>query len=254
MTETEQKTEARGMPVWQMISSVLLAVAVGLCIIISAQIMAKGYVNLAGFSMFRVVTGSMEPEIPTGAALICHKTALADIRRGDIICYRTEVSDIKGEIVTHRVVDIVMDEDGSIALETQGDANITPDPYLVREENLVGRVIWYTGKGSLFNNVLSFLSGKIGFFACIVFPVLLAAGLILQNSVNNLYKEIARVQAELRRAEQEAPEEDKPLEGYATLTQRDYDEILETVRSQLLKELTGHEDSGHTETTEERSE
>lgn len=236
---------------WQIFSSALLTAAVGFCIIISVQIMHRGYVNLAGFSMFRVVTGSMEPTLSTGSALICRKVKIESVREGDIVCYRTEASEIAGEIVTHRVVSVETESNGSLALETKGDANITADPYLVRQENLVGRVVWYSGKGSVFTGMLSFLSGKIGFFACIVFPVLLAAGLILQNSVKNLYREIGEVRRELLRAEMEKAQEDEPLEGYTTLTKKDYDEILETVRSQLLKELSGHDSMGHTETTEE---
>ena len=241
----------RKLTFWQIFSSVLLTAAVGLCMIISVQIMRYGYVNLAGFSMFRVVTGSMEPTIPTGSALICRAVKIDAIEEGDIICYRTEVADIAGEIVTHRVVAVETAADGGRTLETRGDANLTSDPYLVRQENLVGRVVWYSGKGSVFTDMLSFLSGKVGFFACIVFPVLLAAGLILQNSVKNLYREIGEVRRELLRAEQEKAAEEEPLEGYTTLTKKDYDEILETVRSQLLKELSGHDAMGHTETTEE---
>lgn len=251
------KQEERGvLTAWYIISSVFLAAAVGLCMFISVQVAANGYANIAGFSMFRVVTGSMEPTISVGEALICRSVAIEDIEVGDIVCYRTEVAEIRGAVVTHRVVAVETDENGSLYLMTRGDSNIVADPYPVREDDLVGQVIWYSGKESVVTNVLSFLTGKIGFLTCIVFPVLLAAGLILQSSVKNLHQEVLRVKRELDReedlhpsredgAENEAREESAqsgmaPMPGYTVLTQADYDEILEAVRAELIEELQNY--------------
>ena len=52
------------------ISSLILVAAVFLCLCASVQVVTKGYVSIGGYSMFRVVTGSMEPTIHTGAILI----------------------------------------------------------------------------------------------------------------------------------------------------------------------------------------
>ena len=38
--------------------TVLLVLVVGLCLYVTLQVMTKGYVNLFGYSMFRVVTGT----------------------------------------------------------------------------------------------------------------------------------------------------------------------------------------------------
>ena len=252
----EEATDREISPVWYVVTSVFLAVAVGLCMLISVQVAANGYANIAGFSMFRVVTGSMEPTISVGEALICRSMAIEDIEVGDIVCYRTAVAEIKGAVVTHRVVAVETDEKGTLYLMTQGDANITVDPYPVKEDELVGRVIWYSGKESVITNILSFLTGKIGFLTCIVFPVLLAAGLILQSSVKSLHQEVMRVRSELDRAEElhlcqpdqaeHEPQEKTydnaahPMEGYTVLTQEDYDEILEAVRAELIEELQNY--------------
>lgn len=217
------------------ISSVFLAAAAAICMIFALQVVSKGYVEIGGYSMFRVVTGSMEPTISTGSVLICKKTAITQIETGDIVCYRTRVAEIYGSIVTHRVADIRKDENGKIYLETRGDANVSSDPYYVNESNLVGRVMWYSGKESVINNMLSFLSGKIGFLVCIVFPILIVSGLVMQSAVKSLQMDLALARQELK--QEEASKELLP--GYTTLTYADYEEIYQSLRKELLEELNG---------------
>ena len=79
--------------------------------IFSIQVVSKGFVTVGGYSTFRVVTGSMEPTISTGALLICKNTPIEKIEEGEIICYRSEAEEIYGSIVTHRVV-AVYEKDG----------------------------------------------------------------------------------------------------------------------------------------------
>ena len=50
--------------------TVLLILVVLLCLFVTVQVVSQGYVNVAGYSLFRVVTGSMEPTIPVGALLV----------------------------------------------------------------------------------------------------------------------------------------------------------------------------------------
>ena len=83
------------------------------------QVLSKGYVNIGGFMMFRVVTGSMEPTMPTGTLLITREVDIETVALDDIVCFRTRVSEIWGKIVTHRVVDIMETAEG-ILLETKG--------------------------------------------------------------------------------------------------------------------------------------
>lgn len=234
----------RGTALWCVFTSLLLAAAIGLCVFVSIQVRTTGYVDIGGFSLFRVVTGSMEPTITTGELLLCRTAGIESIAVGEIVCYRTEISKINDAVITHRVVEIGTDKNGSTYLVTQGDANLVADAHLVQSEDLIGRVVWYSGKESVLNDVLSFLTSKIGFLTCIVLPVMLAAGLILQSSVKNLYQEIAYFKRELascaEEAEREAKEENGKaavLQGYTVLTQEDYEELLRKVQAELIEEL-----------------
>lgn len=121
--------------------TVMLVLAVALCLYTAIQVLSNGYVNLGGIMMFRVVTGSMEPTIPVGALLVTKQVDISTIQVDDIICFRTQVSEIWGKIVTHRVVDLWQTEAGTLLLETKGDANLVADGYLVDRTNFVGKVI-----------------------------------------------------------------------------------------------------------------
>lgn len=170
--------------------TILLILAVVLCLYATIQVLSYGYVNIGGFMLFRVITGSMEPTIPVGSLLLTRQVDIESIQLEDIICFRTEVSEIWGKIVTHRVVDVFRSEFGGALLATKGDANLAVDGYLVDQTNYVGKVIWHTGDGSVLANILSLLTSKIGFLACIVLPTLLLASLIMRDSVINIRKEL----------------------------------------------------------------
>lgn len=220
-----------------LLSSVFLTVAVCICLLVSVQVARNGYVNLFGYSCFRVITGSMEPTIPVGAVLISRETNILEIESGDIICYRTEVSEIHGSIVTHRVLEAGYDSNGNYALITKGDANASADPFLVRSTNLIGRVVWYSGAESAVTVILAVLSGKIGFLACVVIPILLLSTMVMQRCAKNLYSEIGEVRRTLKKEQ----EDNELLPGYSTLTRSDYEEIYESIKADLLKELLGND-------------
>ena len=230
MEESRQSRLQRQM---SLLVTVLLVLAVALCLYTAIQVLSNGYVNLGGFMMFRVVTGSMEPTIPVGALLVTQQVEIDSIQMNDIICFRTQVSEIWGKIVTHRVVGIWESEAGSLLLETKGDANLVADGYFVDRMNFVGKVIWHTGDGSVLANVLALFTSKIGFLGCIVFPSLLIAAMILKDSVSSIRQELQMV-LELEQLQQKPSWEDDPLCG---MTQEEYNEMYERIRAELMEEL-----------------
>ena len=221
--------------------TVLLVLAVCLCLYATVQVLSKGYVNICGFMMFRVVTGSMEPTIPVGSLLITREVDIESIRLDDIICFRTQVAEIWGKIVTHRVVGITESGLGEVLLETKGDANLTADGYLVDSSNFVGKVVWHTGDGSVLADIFSLFTSKIGFLGCIALPCLLLASLILKSSVNSIRHELLMAVEIERREKASAPAD--PLCG---MTEEEYNEMYERIKAELIEELM-QVDELHTE-------
>lgn len=210
--------------------SIFLVLSVLLCLYVVVQVMSNGYVSFGGFMMFRVVTGSMEPTIPTGALMVTQQVDIEAVALNDIVCFRTQETEIWGSIVTHRVVE-VLDLGENILLRTQGDANLVADGHLVTRDNFIGKVIWHTGDGSVVASIFSFFTNQIGFLGCIVFPCLLLAGVILKDSVSSIRKEMQEVMESI---EEDEDWQNDPLCG---MTQEEYDEMYQRIRAELIEEL-----------------
>lgn len=110
-------------------------------------------VKVFGKSVLRVVTGSMESSIHVGDYIIVENTDTDTLQEGDIISFYSEQSDIKGLLVTHRIIG--KNPDGSFV--TKGDANPVADSVTVRPERIVGK---YTHKSRFFIWVNSFANTR----------------------------------------------------------------------------------------------
>lgn len=221
--------------------TVLLIFAVLLCLWVIFQVIGKGYVNLFGYSLFRVVTGSMEPTIPVGSLLVCKQVGMEAVQVEDIVCFRAQESAIFGQMVTHRVTGIFTAADGGLLFETRGDANLTADGFLVSQTNFVGKVVWHTGASSVLSSVFSFFSNKIGFLACIVIPILLLGGLLMKDCVSNIRLELQKAMDELER------ETIAPPEPLVELTEEERNEMYERIRAELIEELMQGAEQSKTE-------
>ena len=83
-----------------------------------------------------IATGSMEKEICVGDVAIIQKCKGNDVNVGDIIEYQME-----GYTVIHRIIE-KKQENGEFRFVTKGDNNISPDSEIVRENQLIGKVIF----------------------------------------------------------------------------------------------------------------
>lgn len=208
------------------LSTVLLVLVCILCVYVVIQVLTQGYVNFFGYSVFRVVTGSMEPTISPGALLISKETPLEEIQVGDIICFRSREANMLGKSITHRVTGIYQ-SGTQLCLETRGDANPAADALPVLQSNLIGKVITYTGQNNVLADVMSFLTSGMGFMICIVLPCLWICGLILQECIGKIRDELSHVMDDMIQEEQTPQPE---------ISQEEYDRIYEKVRQEVLAE------------------
>ncbi len=247
-----------------LVTVVLIAVVIFFVFVV-VQTMSKGYVSLFGRSVFRVATGSMEPTISVGALLISEETPIEKIKLEDVICFRSRESDMYGQIITHRVVQIDVTDDGKVALTTRGDANPYNDTREVTEENYIGLVTSYTKKDSFLAAAYSLLSTGKGFLILVVFPVLLIAGWILGSSVSNIRKELAALEkqveqvskgsdkgvaegAEANAADQASVSEVRSLQSM--LSEEDYRALCDRLKEELLEEVKGRGEEGERQSSQ----
>lgn len=118
--------------------------------------------RLFGCEIYHVISGSMEPSIPTGSVVYVKETEASEIQTDDVIAYYS--SEDTGAIITHRVVQnrVVSGE-----FITKGDANDKEDVTPVSYERLIGKVILSIPFLGSVLTVISGTSGKI-FVGCLI--------------------------------------------------------------------------------------
>ena len=98
-----------------------------------------------------IATGSMEKEICVGDVAIIKKCNSNDVNVGDIIEYQME-----GYTVVHRIIE-KRQNNGKFSFITKGDNNNTPDRDEVKEDQLIGKVIFkikYIGYPAIWMHLL----------------------------------------------------------------------------------------------------
>ena len=106
-------------------------------LIILALVFGEG--GFMKYSWFRVMSDSMEREIPRNSLVITKKINPVLIQMGDTITFIN-----KGGInVTHKVVRVICDNSG-IVFETKGTENTISDPQPVPAKDIIGVVVYHT--------------------------------------------------------------------------------------------------------------
>lgn len=172
--------------------NIIVDVLIVLVLIISAFVLisvfsttkgGEGVPNLFGKAPVSVLTDSMKGDASDnfnkGDLLICDvvdEKANNQFKVGDIVTFRQDVDkDGKQDLVTHRI--FKQNEDGSF--QTKGDNNVTYD------QNPAGTVvfgniassdilaIYHGSKIGGMGTALDFLRSPMGFFVCILLPMIL---------------------------------------------------------------------------------
>ncbi len=160
---------------------ILTGIGIVLCVIlipilvINCTLIIKSYTNkdqvpsISGIFPMIILTDSMYPEFESGDLIICNTADPEDIKTGDVICFY----DPEGNgtaTVTHRVQEVVTDDEGNLAWITKGDANNTEDLPTVPAKNLIG--VYKTRLKGL-GNVAMFMQTTQGLIICVICPIIL---------------------------------------------------------------------------------
>lgn len=125
------------------LSKLVLALTFAVAIIAASFSVPK----IFGINPYVILSGSMEPGIPTGSVVYID-THDKDVHEGDIIAFQSGSG--KGAMVTHRAVKI--NEDGTIT--TKGDNNEVEDLAPLSPEYVVGKYTFHIPKlGAIMNEL-----------------------------------------------------------------------------------------------------
>lgn len=111
--------------------ALIAVVAVGLSSVVIGRVLP-----MLGHPVYVVAGPSMEPAIRVGSAVILDRVAGADLAVGDVVSLRSGAG---RAIFTHRIIRLA-ERDGTLWLETKGDANEASDPSITPASAVIGRV------------------------------------------------------------------------------------------------------------------
>lgn len=164
------------------ITNIFSWIIVFFVVIIASVLVVSTFNTPVGVRVFSVLSGSMEPTIPT-ASLVITKSQ-NDYAENDVVTVRSERT--AKETVTHRIVKVEKDEEtGKVNYQLKGDANKQADGELVDKNRVVGKVI---GHIPFAGRLVSFAQTQMGFIFLIVIPATLIAYSELMSIKNESIK------------------------------------------------------------------
>jgi signal peptidase I len=83
--------------------------------------------HVLGYRTMTMLTGSMAPEINPGDVTIVTPIKVSDVTEGMVITYHRPIED--HSLVTHRVISVETSANGTVTVQTKGDANQAADPW-----------------------------------------------------------------------------------------------------------------------------
>ena len=148
--------------VCRILGTVILLAVLAVCLPLSLP-------KLAGYQVYDVISGSMEPAIPVNSVVFVKEAVPEDLQPGEIVAYQSS-----GSVVVHRLVENHVVEGELI---TKGDANAEPDPLKVSYGSVLGTVTAHVPLIGIYAGALNTLTGKLyafGFVAAAAMLYLLA--------------------------------------------------------------------------------
>ena len=156
--------------------------------------------SIAGYTLFRITTGRMEPTYPVDTLILVKKTDPSRIQTGDVISFYSSDPALDGAVNTHRVTGVRTDGT-HWSYKTKGDANNVEDAYGTSETALIGKV---TGSSLLLGKLARLIVNPLLFIPVILIPL---AAMLVGNTIKTvkLAKQIA--EDEEKKAIEEALQE-----------------------------------------------
>lgn len=144
----------------------------------------SGNQSIFGYRLFSVATGSMLPVYNVDDVLAVKEVNQDDLKIGDDITYLGTKQDVKGKIVTHRIIDIELKK-GVKTYTTKGVNNTVEDP-TIEESQIYGKVI---GKVPIITEINHIIKNQYGFFFLIFLPLVIVIFLEIADTITEIKKE-----------------------------------------------------------------
>ena len=184
----------------------------------------SGNKSIMGYRLFTVATGSMEGVYNINDVIIVKDCDTNNLKVGDDVAYMGKVDDLAGKLITHRIIDIKENADGSRTFTTQGVNTDVEDPSITADQ-ILGQV---QGVMPVITQINHAVKSQVGFFLLVFVPLVLVIALeIAQTVVEKKIKKNELVEIKKQEEEnKEQPEEKKePIESVEEKPDEEKEEI-----------------------------
>lgn len=151
----------------------ILLIIIGMFLVyyvIAARVVVKNPEYKPLFSLYNIATGSMEPNIKVDDVIVNVRVKSPEsIKVGDVITFNSTSSISKGLTVTHRVINIIKNDDGTYEYVTKGDFNPSADSATAKYNDIIGKVVI---KLPAVGKIQGFIATKMGWFIVVLLPAL----------------------------------------------------------------------------------
>ena len=162
----ERIKESKALKIILMIIKAIISLFIVIVIsIIFIQRISGNKLTLGGYSLYTIITESMEPEYKVYDMIISKKVSPSTIQVGDDVVYLGKEEDFAGKIVTHRVIKKETLQ-GTNYLHTRGIANSIEDP-LIEENQVLGKVVY---KSRILSLISKIVNNPYGFYFVVFVP------------------------------------------------------------------------------------
>ena len=128
--------------VWKIIKTIVTILLLIVLALVILQKVTKNKITIGNIYIFQIASASMLPEYNVGDVIVVRKVAPSEIKKGDDVTYIGSIDAFTDLTITHRIVDIRVEE-GRYYFTTQGLSNNISDPE-INEDSVFGKVIYHT--------------------------------------------------------------------------------------------------------------
>ena len=189
------------MKTFKRVVDIITSVALTLAIVFAFLLVG---VRIFGLKPYTVLSGSMEPEYHVGSIIYVRKTGVSDLAIDDPVTYT-----IGETVVTHRIVEIIVDEDNptNVKYRVKGDANDEADGDPVPFSNVIGKPVFTI---PLLGYVAYYVRTPLGIALIVSTIILLICLAFIPDIINKIVSE-GESSAELERLKAEREEAERLL-------------------------------------------
>lgn len=125
----------------RVLSVVLVAVLVIVLLYVLIARISGETPSMFGYSMLRVSSESMEPELKVGNIILVKKVEPDTLKKGDVITYQGEEGPVAGKLITHQIVSEPYEKDGLYYFTTRGIKTGALDDPEIDDTQILGKVM-----------------------------------------------------------------------------------------------------------------